>query len=146
MKKESTLFKKFLKIFWIAYAMASVIVTISKADGLITKDYPVISKHVPLDSSWDVTINNDNYHNISIKDFQFQPVDKGDNITLQRVLPENWDITEGALRIHIKQSSARIFIDNELIYEYGFDRARQGKTLGTGFLLLTFHLNTKEKP
>ena len=138
MKKESTLFKRFLKVFWVIYAMASVIVTTLKADALITKDYPVISKHVALDNSWDVTINNDTYHNISIKDFQFQPVDKGDNITLQTVLPKNWDILEGALRIHIKQSSARIFIDNELIYEYGFDRVSQGKTLGTGFLFINF--------
>ena len=125
MKKKDTLFRKFIKVFWVVYAIASVIVTISKADALITKDYPVISQHVSLDDSWDVTINNNDYHNISIGDFQFQPVDKGDNITLQRILPENWDIIEGALRIHIKQSSVRMFIDNELIYEYGYNRARQ---------------------
>lgn len=145
MKKEDTLFKRFIKVFWIVYAITSVIATISKADGLITKDYPVISKHVLLDDLWDVTINNDKYHNISIGDFQFQPVDNGDNITLQRVLPENWDITEGVLRINIKQSSARVFIDNELIYEYGSDRVRQGKTLGTGFLFVNFPSEYKGK-
>lgn len=145
MKKEDTLFKRFIKVFWIVYAITSVIATISKADGLITKDYPVISKHILLDDLWDVTINNDKYHNISIGDFQFQPVDNGDNITLQRVLPENWDITEGVLRINIKQSSARVFIDNELIYEYGSDRVRQGKTLGTGFLFVNFPSEYKGK-
>lgn len=145
MKKENTLFKKFIKVFWVVYAMASVIFTISQADRLITKDYPVISQHVLLDDLWDVTINNDNYHNISIGDFQFQPVNKGDIITLQRVLPENWDIEEGALRIHIKQSSARIFIDNELIYEYGFDRAIQGKTIGNGFIFINFPSKYKGK-
>lgn len=145
MKKKDTLFRKFIKVFWVVYAIASVIVTISKADALITKDYPVISQHVSLDDSWDVTINNNDYHNISIGDFQFQPVDKGDNITLQRILPENWDIIEGALRIHIKQSSVRMFIDNELIYEYGYNRARQGKTLGNGYLFINFPSKYKGK-
>jgi len=145
LKKKDTLFRKFIKVFWVVYAIASVIVTISKADALITKDYPVISQHVSLDDSWDVTINNNDYHNISIGDFQFQPVDKGDNITLQRILPENWDIIEGALRIHIKQSSVRMFIDNELIYEYGYNRARQGKTLGNGYLFINFPSKYKGK-
>ena len=55
MKKKDTLFRKFIKVFWVVYAIASVIVTISKADALITKDYPVISQPVSLDDSHNIS-------------------------------------------------------------------------------------------
>ena len=38
-----------------------------------------------------------------------------------------------------------MFIDNELIYEYGYNRARQGKTLGNGYLFINFPSKYKGK-
>ena len=83
-------------------------------------------------------INDTAYHNISLEDFSFEAVNKGDSITMQRQLPQDWEMVEGALRLHIKQTAAKIYIDNEIIYEYGYDRIMQNKTVGSGFQFINF--------
>lgn len=131
-------FKVFLKAFWIFYALASVIITIINADKLITKDYDKISEYTVLNDFWNITINDELYNNISLKDFRFDTVSKGDIILMQRQLPDDWQALEGTLRIHIEQAALEVFIDGQLIYEYGYDRYREGKTIGTGYQFIDF--------
>lgn len=134
-----------LKAFFILYALISTFVTIIKADNLLSKDYSKISKHVSLDNSWEISINDDVYKDVSLKYFRFSAVTKGDYITMQRKLPDNWDIEEGVLRIHIRQAATRIFIDDSQIYEYGFDRAEKGKMIGSGYQFVNFPDAYKDK-
>lgn len=135
----------FLKAFWIFYALASVIITIINADKLITKDYTAISQYTDLDNLWNITINDELYSNISLKDFRFNTVSKGDIILMQRQLPDSWQFVESALRIRIKQAALEVFIDGQLIYEYGYNRYREGKTVGTGYQFIDFPDSYKGK-
>ncbi len=135
----------FLKAFWIFYALASVIITIINADKLITKDYTAISRYTDLDNLWNITINDELYSNISLKDFRFNTVSKGDIILMQRQLPDSWQSVESALRIRIKQAALEVFIDGQLIYEYGYNRYREGKTVGTGYQFIDFPDSYKGK-
>jgi len=135
---KKLLFKDFLKAFWIIYALLSVIITVHKADQLITKDYDIISQHISLDSPWDIQINGSTYTGVSLEDFHFDIVNKGDIIIMQRKLPEDWNITEGVLRIKTTHSATRVFIDDELVYEYGYDRAALKKTVGSGYQFVKF--------
>ncbi len=135
----------FLKAFWIFYALASVIITIINADKLITKDYTAISQYTDLDNLWNITINDELYSNISLKDFRFNTVSKGDIILMQRQLPDSWQSVESALRIRIKQAALEVFIDGQLIYEYGYNRYREGKTVGTGYQFIDFPDSYKGK-
>ncbi|MDE5777873.1 MAG: GGDEF domain-containing protein [Lachnospiraceae bacterium] len=131
--------KNGLKTIWIIYAIFSIMIWLPKIDNLLKKDYAEISKHILLDDDWNITINDKFYQDVSLDDFQFTPVKKGDQITMQRQLPGDWEnIIEGVLRLHIRQTSVNIYIDDELIYEYGSDRVNQNKTVGSGFQFINF--------
>lgn len=137
-KRRKLTLKGFLKAFWIFYALASVVVTIVNADRLITKDYKETSAYVPLDDSWDIIINDDVYSNINTSNFRFDAVSKGDIIVMYKKLPDDWKFPEGTLRIRTKQAAIKIYIDENLVYDYGYDRFMKGKTVGTGYQFINF--------
>lgn len=145
LEKRKKAFKNFLKGFWIFYALASIIVTIISADRLITKDYSGISKYVPLDDLWDIAINDELYSNVSLGSFHFDTAGKGDIILMQRKIPDDWQTSEGVLRIHIRQAAVEVFINGQMVYEYGYDRFMQGKTVGTGYQFVDFPDSYKGK-
>lgn len=135
-KPDKISLKAVMKAAWIFYAFLSIFVTFFLIDRLISKDYAAISQYVPLDDSWNITIDGTSYQNVSLPDFTFGTVNAGDEITMQRTLPARLDFVEGALRLHIKQTAVKIFINDEQIYEYGHDRMALNKTVGSGYLLI----------
>lgn len=138
-KDKKTLFKKYiLSVIWIMYVIISIIYWLPKVDHMLSKDYSEVSKHVSLDDNWEIEMNDSVYQNVSLENFQFESVKKGDRIIMQRTLPEDWDIVEGALRLHIRQSAVEMYIDDELVYEYGGDRILENKTVGSGFQFIKF--------
>ncbi|MBQ2276044.1 MAG: hypothetical protein II331_05335, partial [Lachnospiraceae bacterium] len=78
MKEENrSLLKKVLKIFWISFALFSIIFWFPQVDQLLCKEYKEVSQYLSLDDSWEVTINGTNYHNVSLEQFQFEMMNKG---------------------------------------------------------------------
>lgn len=130
--------KTFLKVFWGVYALLSILITLFLVDRLFSKDYLSISQQTLLNNSWDITINDISYHDISLDNFKFDIVSKGDTLTMERVLPVHLDFAEGALRLHINQAAVSMYIDDEMIYEYGHDRIAKNKTVGSGPLFINF--------
>lgn len=137
---EKKLIKNALKVLWIVFALPGFIFVLIQVDRLISKDFVSASKHILLKDNWDITINDDAYHDVSLDDFSFQAVNKGDIIVMESVLPDDWKIVEeaGALRLHIKHAAVKIYIDDALIYEYGYDRMAENKTVGSGFQFIDF--------
>lgn len=133
MKKPVFSVKNILKVLWVLYVIASIVIWLPKVDQLLTKNYASVSEYVDLDDSWEITINEDSYQDVTLHDFQFPAVGRGDRITMSRVLPDDWEIAEGVLRLYTRHSAVRVFIDNEMVYEYGYDRMAEGKTLGSGY-------------
>lgn len=144
-ENKSLWIKRGLKIAWILYALISIIVWLPKADHLISQDYKLISNHIELDDQWEITINNKVYHNISFDDFRFKTVKIGDRIVMERQLPKDWELKEGVLRFYIRQSAVKMYINGGLIYEYGYDRLADNKTLGSGFQFIDFPDHYKGK-
>lgn len=139
MKKTIQITKtNILKALWLLFALLSALFWLPKIYNMLASDLESISQYISLDDSWDVTINGENYQNVSLDDFQFNDIGKGDEITMQRVLPNNWNIEEGALRLHIWQTAIRMYIDDEPVYEYGFDRMADNKTVGSGMQFINF--------
>lgn len=137
MKKPYPFSKKnVMKAVWILYAFLSIFITFLLIDRLFSKDYAAISQYVSLDDSWDISVNGSSYHNVSLTDFTFDTVNTGDEITMRRTLPSRLDFVEGVLRLHIKQTAVKVFINDEQIYEYGYDRIARHKTVGSGYLLI----------
>lgn len=130
--------KTILKILWVIYACLSVVSWLPMANHLITKDYEQISQCITLNDSWELWINGQSYGKVTLEDFRFPPVQKGDQIIMERILPDNWTILEGVLRIHIRQTAVSIFVDGKKVYTYGYDRAAFGKTVGSGLQFIDF--------
>ncbi|MDE7476663.1 MAG: GGDEF domain-containing protein [Lachnospiraceae bacterium] len=130
--------KTVIKIIWILFALLSVLIWIPQFDGLITKDYSEVSKYVDLDDAWDIMINDETWRNVLLADFHFPAVRKGDVITMQRTLPTDWGLVEGAMRFYVRHDAVRMYIDDEQIYEYGQDRLAAGKTVGSGYQYIKF--------
>lgn len=130
--------KAVLKTICIVFVLISMLVWIPQIDKLITKDYATISECVLLDDAWDITINEDSYQNVLLTDFHFPAVGKGDTITMQRTLPSDWGLVEGVLRFYVRHDAVRMYVDEELIYEYGYDRLDENQTLGSGYQFIKF--------
>lgn len=145
MRKNVFSFKNLLKAAWVIYAMASIIVWVPQIDRLLTKDYDVISEHISLDDGWEVAINDKKFHNVSLDAFHFPAVNTGDRIVMERTLPEDWELTEAVLRLYIRHSALEVYVDEGLIYEYGFDRIHEHKTVGSGYQLINFPQEYKGK-
>lgn len=86
-----------LKALLTVYAFVSVCFTAMAIDHLLSKEYPEISHCVTLNDSWDITINSTPYHNVSLDDFHFDSVNKGDTITMMTAIPESLTNSENAL-------------------------------------------------
>lgn len=132
MKKPTR--KNVLKTLLIVYALLSICLTMLFIDGLLSRDYSAISKYVTLNDNWDVTVDDRSWQNVSLDTFRFTPVSKNDTITLERTFPADMDCIGHALVLQIKQAAVTVYLDEEQIYEYGWDRIRQNKTVGSGYL------------
>ena len=137
--------KKVMAFLWIAFVIYSIITTLLRVDGLLIKNYSEISQYVSLDDDWDIEVNNSLYQDVSLTDFKCTSIGKGDRVVMQRVLPKKWNVTEGTLRIRIKQSAIKMYVDNQLIYEYGYDRVSKNKTVGSGYQFVDFPEQYKGK-
>ena len=132
MKKPTR--KTVLKTLLIVYALVSICFTTLFIDGLLSRDYSAISKYVTLNDGWDITINDRAWQNVSLDAFRFTPVSKNDTVTLERTFPADMDCTGHALVLQLKQTAVTVYLDDERIHEYGWDRINQNKTVGSGYL------------
>lgn len=130
--------KVLFKIIWILFVFISIVVWVPQIDRFLTEDYAEISKYFALDDGWVITINQDSYQNVLLTEFQFPAVRTGDRITMQRILPSEWELVEGVMRFYVRHNAVRMYIDDELIYEYGQDRLAAGQTLGSGYQFIQF--------
>lgn len=130
--------KLVLKIIGVALVLASTLFWISRVDGMITEELEEASECVILEDAWDITINETVYPNVLLTEFRFPAVRKGDRITMQCVLPSDWEPVEGALRFYVRHNAVRMYIDGNQICEYGFDRLAAGKSLGSGYQFVKF--------
>lgn len=137
--------KKILKSVGILCGIFSVIFLVHKADALLSTSGFSDQGYVSLNDSWEIMINDDLYEDVSIDNFSFDAVNKGEEITMVRTLPDEWDIIEGTLRLHTNQAALRIYIDDEQIYENGYDRMYANKSVGGGYHFVKFPSEYKGK-
>ncbi len=133
------------KFIWVFFALASMLFWIPKVDKMITSGMSERAACIALDDAWDVTIKGEVYPNVLLTDFPFPPVEKGDEIIMERTLPSDWELIEGALRFYVRHCAVKMYIDSEPVYTYGYDRLTQGKTLGSGYQFIKFPDSYKGK-
>lgn len=137
--------KTILKILFSIYAMFSIFFTTAMIDRMFSNDYSAVSQCVTLNDGWNITINNHTYQNVSLDAFHFDLVNTGDTITMMRTLPNRLDGVGNALLLPIRQTAVKVYVDADQIYQYGWDRINQHKTIGSGYLTVELPDNYAEK-
>ena len=91
------------------------------------------SNYLPLNEHWHVEINDTIYEDVTLDDFLFPAVNKGDTLKMSCVLPDQDSIANPVLRFYTIHSDIEIWCDDENIYSYGQDLRGEGKLLGYGY-------------
>ncbi len=136
--------KKALNIFLVIYTLASILTIIIFADSQLCKNLKN-EDILMLNSNWNVTINDTVYTDITLNSFRFKPLQKGDTITLETILPDDWNYVQPTLNINICHSTLNMYIDGECVYLFGHERYNMGKTVGSGIELINFSNEYKGK-
>lgn len=120
------------------YALFSVFLVIYLVDLVISKDYNIPSNRLFFNDNWNISINEKLYTGVSLDDFHFPALNKGDEVIMQRTLPDTWEFEEAAFCFHIRHTTLEVYIDDVLVFEYGKDRAFNGETVGSGYKVINF--------
>lgn len=91
------------------------------------------SNYQELNNGWHVEINDEVYDNVSLGDFLFSGVSKGDVIKMSGVLPSEADIDNPVLRLYSVHSDIEVRYNDNVYYEYGKELRTEHKLLGYGF-------------
>lgn len=86
-----------------------------------------------LNQGWNVWINDTLYADVNLDKLLFPMTQAGDKVVLTRKLPET-DYLQTTLQFHSNQSVVHIYLDGEIICEYGSAYHAQHKMVGSGYL------------
>lgn len=134
--KDKITVKNTVRILWILFVLGSMIIWVPKVDGMFSKDYLQISEYISLDDHWDINVRGEVYHDVSLGEFRFDSIKKGEEIIITRILPKDLGVGEGMLRFSTRHCAVRMYIDDVQVYEYGYDRMAQNKSVGNGLLFV----------
>lgn len=115
-------------------ALISTLVIIS----LICFLFYLIGHKVPyadgvlMDTGWQVQINDDHYQDVTLSDFAFQAVDKGDTILMTNTLSTK-EVQDPLLRFLTYHCAVEVSIDNQSIYQYEGEPGHPNWMVGNGF-------------
>lgn len=128
---------KYMKYFWLIYTLFSIGAIVYFADNLLTKDMHN-QQATTLNDNWTITINDTTYEDVSLDDFKFDPLDKGDSVIMETTLPTNLTYDSTALTFYVRQTTVKMYVDDIGFYHYGHDREAIGKTVGSALQIIDF--------
>jgi diguanylate cyclase (GGDEF)-like protein len=86
-----------------------------------------------LDEGWNATVHGQDYEGICLSETLFPMCNRGDVLTLTRTLPTDEAIPNPVLQCYSVHAVVDVYLDGELIYDYGQTYYEQGKMLGYGW-------------
>ncbi len=138
-------YKRILKGVWIAYALFSIFIVLYLVDRLVCKEIDKVSKKIYLNDNWNITVNDELYENVSIDSIKIDSLKNDDKIILETTISKDIDYNQAALCVTVKHVTVSMYIDGELVYEYGKDRHDNNKTTGNGYIFINFYEEYKGK-
>jgi len=87
---------------------------------------------IEINTGWKIRTNYETIEDATLSETKFKSLKKGDCVVFSRNLPEE-EVNNPVLRIFTDHSSVEVFIDGELIYEYGLERTLNNKFIGYGY-------------
>lgn len=112
---------------------------------LVCQDYDKISEKTVLETGWEVEYKGETFKDVDISKFEFDKLSVGDDIILKNIVPTDWEYKLPGLTTHVRHTSIKVWIDDEVIYEYGQDRISQNKSVGSGYRVMDFSEDYKGK-
>ena len=85
-----------------------------------------------LSEGWKVTVMQQTYDNISLKHLTIPEVEWPDKVTMKVILPEA-PYVNAMLRVHTLNCAMCVFLEGDVIYQYGIDRMNANLLLGHGY-------------
>lgn len=143
--REKISLKKVLKALWLIYGVFSVFIVLYLVDQVICNGLKEASEKVILDNSWTITMNGEVYENRKLDSFLFDSVNKGDVIVIETTIPDDIEYRNMLLCIQNPHTTVSMYVDEKLEYEYGYDRSKENKATGSGYLFIDFYEEYKGK-
>lgn len=84
-----------------------------------------------LQDNWTLIYNGQWRGNIDFDNYRFKITNRGDRLVLSNTLPQNLP-DDVAMRLHIIHCATKVYVDKELIYEFGTAPEERGRFIGYG--------------
>lgn len=94
------------------------------------------SGKVELAGGWNVKVNDVLYENVNLNDFHMPLTKRGDWLVLTSVLPQDL-LSNGTLCIYSRDSVVNVYVDGEMILEYGVAEFNENRPIGFGNRMVT---------
>ena len=118
------------------------VVLLNTSDRLFEKRKYLLQ---PLDSNWQISINDKVYDDVSLSAFTFPQATTGDYIVMKRTLEPTY-ILSPVLRVNFWYSVVDVFFDGEPAYSYGRDLHEKGKNVGAGVHIIPIDSRIETSP
>lgn len=91
---------------------------------------PYKNIHV-LDENWNVKINGKNHDDVTLTEFSFSPLRRGDKISLTTTMPEV-ECEQPYMQLRVWNSTIKVLLDDEELYTFGQGAYENGTVVGGG--------------
>lgn len=124
--------KNILRFVWLFYGLASIGVIVFLLNLLVCSGKDLVAPKILLQENWNINAKGQDYHDVNLEVFRIHNLKKGDTLSLETQLPESWEFAAPALCIPIKQTVIDVYVEDELIYQYGHERFQNNENIGNG--------------
>lgn len=95
-------------------------------------NHQIQKKEVVLDYDWKIQINDRVYEDQTLSEFSVPKLYKGDQVIISRRLP-NTEYSQAVIQLYSRYSSMEVYLDGQLLHQYGADMYKKGEVLGSGY-------------
>lgn len=96
------------------------------------KENVLVCNKIELDSGWNLNVDGKYYNDVTLSEFSFDMCNRGDVIEMTNKIEADEEINNAILRLYSIHSVVEVYVDDELVYEYGGKRFSEGKMIGYG--------------
>lgn len=101
--------------------------------------------YLNLNEGWHIEINDNVYENVTLNDFIFPVLNKGDILKMTYLLPHDTLVENPVFLAYTIHSDIEMCYDGELIYDYGKDLYDADELLGYGYHFIPLSDNYSDK-
>lgn len=85
-----------------------------------------------LTDGWNVSVNGTWYEDVDLNELSFPLTKRGDIVTMEHTLPEGM-VDGSVMQFYVTHAAVKVWVEDELIYEYGQELYEQDRMLGYGY-------------